>query len=730
MSNEHNSPGDPRDDTTEWISSSGQAHQSIGPYRLKQRLGIGGMGDVWLAEQTTPVRRQVAIKLIKSGMDTAQVVSRFEAERQALAVMEHPCVAKILDAGSTPDGRPYFAMEYVRGEPITSYCDQHRLTLQDRLRLFIELCEGVQHAHQKGIIHRDLKPSNILVTIQGDRAVPRIIDFGIAKATAQPLTNRSLFTELGMLIGTPEYMSPEQAQVTSLDIDTRSDIYSLGVILHELLTGVLPFDLQAKRVEGIDEVRKTIREQEPQRPSTRVRTLGVSAHDIASDRGTDEGKLAAALRVDLDWIILKALSKDRTRRYESAAAFAADLSRYLRNEPVQARPPSLKYKAGKFVRRHRLGVGIGAAVVLLLAGGIILTAVQAQRIARERDRADGEAAAATEVAQFLAGLFTASDPSEARGSKLTAQDLLARGAHDLQQTLQGQPEMRARLQSTIGDVYTNMGMFAEAKPLLEDALVTQRRILGADASQTITTMHRIANLKWYVGELKDAELLYQEVVQRRQRLLGEDHRDTMRANFDLASLYALQKRYSDAERLTIATLEKQRRVLGNEHPDTLNSLNNLQSILFRQGQYLKAEPIAREGLAAQTRQFGENHPYTIQGLHNLAAIYRELGEYDKAEALLTKAVEGYRRVLGDDHPETCRSFALLAAVYRRQHRYEQAEAAAVRSYDGYARKFGVQHENTTTAALELARLYDEWGKHQKAATWKARAEKVVADKVR
>jgi serine/threonine protein kinase/tetratricopeptide (TPR) repeat protein len=367
-----------------------QGTDRIRDYRLLQKLGAGGMGEVWEAEQERPVRRKVALKLIKAGMDTEQVVARFESERQALALMNHPNIAQVFDAGKTERGRPYFAMELVKGEPITTYCDRQRLTTQERLELFRQVCEGVQHAHQKGIIHRDLKPSNVLVTLQDGKPVPKVIDFGVAKATQQRLTERSLFTQMGVLIGTPEYMSPEQAELTGLDVDTRTDLYSLGVLLYELLVGALPFDTKEIRKAGFDEIRRRIREEEPSKPSTRISTLGDESTEAAKRRRTDLPTLRRQLRGDLDWITMKALEKDRTRRYGSPSELVADILRHLSHEPVLAGPPSTTYRMGKFVRRHRLGVTLAAVAVLLLVGFAARERIQARRIAAERDRAEQE----------------------------------------------------------------------------------------------------------------------------------------------------------------------------------------------------------------------------------------------------------------------------------------------------------------------------------------------------
>jgi len=688
------------------------------------------MGEVWLAEQTHPVRRQVALKVIKAGMDTAQVVSRFEAERQALALMDHPAIATVYDGGRTPEGRPYFVMEYVKGEPITAYCDRQRVTTQARLELFMQVCEGVQHAHQKGLIHRDLKPSNVLVTIQDDHPVPKIIDFGVAKATAQPLTARTLYTELGVMIGTPEYMSPEQAEMGGLDIDTRTDVYALGVILYELLTGALPFERKELREAGFAEIQRTIREKEPPKPSTRVTQLGPASTEAAAKRHTEPRRLAGELRGDLDWVTMKALEKDRTRRYQTANALAADVKRHLNHEPVSAGPPSTIYRARKFVRRHQFGVAAAATIALLLVAFGVTMAVQAQRIASERDRANREAQRAGEeagvakqVSDFLVGLFAVSDPSEARGRTITAREVLDRGAKGISQQLEEQPRTKVLLLRTMGTVYTNLGLYTEAEPLLEEAARKGQQALGKDDVETLRTSHELANLFWYQGQYAKAETLYVAVVDGLTKALGPEHRDTLRARFDLASAYYGQRRWEEAERATIAVIGAQTRVLGPTHPDTMTSINNLQAVYFALQRYDDALPLAIRTVEGDRRNLGPDHPDTLISMHNLATVYEKLGRTADAERTYLETIGAKGRVLGKSHDSTAKTELALATMYRGQKRFAEAEALILTACNTIAGALGPQHRRTLDCRAGLANLYDAWSKPEKAAEWRAKLPK-------
>jgi tetratricopeptide (TPR) repeat protein len=479
-------------------------------------------------------------------------------------------------------------------------------------------------------------------------------------------------------------MSPEQAEIGGVDIDTRTDVYSLGVMLYELLTGTLPFESKALRKQGLDNLRQTIREVDPPRPSTRVTTAAGSAV-ATSPPHADASRLARQLRGDLDWITMKALEKDRRRRYGSVSDLEADLRRHLDDVPVLASPPSAKYRVGKFVRRHRSGVAVAGALILLLVVFAGVMAVQAGRIARERDHASQEAAAAKQLSDFLVGLFNVSDPSEARGNSITAREILDKGAYDIEQTLRDQPEVQNRIRMTIGEVYTNLGVYDAAVSLLTRAVETERRSRGSDHLDTLTALNRLANAYWYQGRIAEAESLYREIVEGRRRQLGEEHRDTLRANYDLASAYSEEGRTKEAEELKLKTLSIQRRVLGNSDRDTLDSLANLSVTYFGQRRYADALPLASAAADGSLRILGPDHPETLLSQMNVASIYDRLDRNNEAEALLLRTVEKARRVLGDSHQWTGLGLKHLAHLYAKQGRYDEAERAALASYDVYRR---------------------------------------------
>ena len=676
--------------------------KSIGPYRLLQLLGEGGMGEVWLAEQKKPIQRTVALKLIKAGMDTKAVVARFESERQALALMDHPNIARVFDAGSTVEGRPYFVMEYVPGLPLTEYCDKRRLTMKERLALFLQVCDGVQHAHQKAIIHRDLKPSNVLVVEHEGRAVPKIIDFGLAKATGQRLTDKTMFTELGVMMGTPEYMSPEQADQREQNIDTRTDVYSLGVILYQLLVGVLPFDAKTFRAAGLEAILRLIREQEPPKPSMRVRSLGPASATSAELRKEEPKSFAGRLQGELDWITMKALEKDRNRRYGSPAELSADIGHYLRNEPVLAHPPSAGYRAGKFVRRHRVAVAAATSAVLLLIAFAAAMAAQARRIAAERDRANQQAEVAQRVADFMKGMFKVSDPSQARGNSITAREILDNGSKQIDTGLAKDPDTQAQLMNVMGEVYQNLGLYPRAQPLLEHALDTQRRIHGPRSRETLKSANDLAWLLTLEGHFADAEKLDRETLDTARQVLGQDDPETLTSMRHLAGVLYREGHYAQAESMNREVLDSERRVLGPEHPETLATINNLAVGLEAEGRYPEAEKFDRELLDVKRRVLGPEHPDTLTTIDSLATILQQEGNYPEAEKTLRDALDVDRRVLGPEHPGTLRTISILANTLDHERRYPEAEKMDRDLLDVERRVLGPEHPDTLLTMNNLA----------------------------
>lgn len=632
--------------------------RSIGPYRILRTLGEGGMGTVYQAEQTSPVRRTVALKVIKLGMDTEHVVARFESERQALAMMDHPSIARVLDAGATPDGRPYFVMEYVAGLPITEYCDTNRMPMKHRLRLFIQVCAAVQHAHQKGIIHRDLKPSNILVTAQGDSPSPRIIDFGIAKATSRRLTDKTLFTEVGSFVGTPLYMSPEQFETTAIDVDTRSDVYSLGVVLYELMTGTTPLAPSASALHDVAEIRQRIREEDSPRPSTRI-TKGGTMELVARARGVDPNTLLREVRGDLDWIVLKALEKDRTRRYSSASELAADIERHLNDEPVVAGPPSKRYRMKKFVRRHRWGVAASTLLVLALCGGIAGTTVglvRATRAEAAAKRAESEARLEAETAKrtvdFLDTLFEGSDPGKTRGGSITAREILDKGVGKIRVGLDKDPLIQARLMITMGSVYRSLGLYSEARGILSDAVGILRRNVGEDDPRTLDGMNTLVGLLILAGDTDEAARLLDDTLPRVERIFGPEAVETARTLNNRAAMHLKAGHYAEAVPLLARALTIREKTLGSDHPDVAKMLTNLGYVRLNLKDYAGAKRDLERAVAIRTRALGPDHLDTVKPLHNLGLVFKAQGRLAEARDALARVVAVRTRTLGPDHPDT------------------------------------------------------------------------------
>ncbi len=687
--------------------------ERIGPYEILDVIGEGGMGVVYLAQQVEPMRRQVALKLIKPGMDTREVLARFETERQALARMNHPGISQVHDAGATPLGRPFFVMELVTGIPITRYCDDRRLDLEERLSLFLQACAAIQHAHQKGIIHRDVKPSNVMVSNEEGRPRVKVIDFGIAKATENHPGQFSLHTRDGLLLGTPQYMSPEQAVAGGRDVDTRTDVYALGLLLYEMLTGALPYDDSEATRDDLEALRRQILEQDPPRPASRVHALGEAASRAAHLRRTDAASLRRRIQGDLDWIVMKALEKDRARRYASAHELAADIERHLRHEPVVAGPPGAGYRTRKFVRRHRVGVFAAALSMTLLLGVTVAVSLQARRIAAERDRANREAEAARQVSRFLVDLFNVSDPGEARGNTIPAREILDQGAAKIESELSGQPELQASLMSTIGSVYSKLGLYGQSAPLLEKALETRRLVLGEDHPDTLRSILEVGAVTFSQGKLPEAEALLREALSRSRRALGEDHPTTLTALSDLGVTLHFQGKLAEAEQIYLEALRRRKQALGGDHPETLETVNNLATLLYAQGRLDEAEPYLRDALEGRRRALGADHPETLDSMINLCPVLMALERLDEAEPVCREALDAGRRIR-PDHPKTIVSINNLGKLLALQGRDDEAEAFFREAMLALRRTVGDEHPDTLVAIGNLGDLYTKQGRLREA----------------
>ena len=683
-------------------------------FQLVRKLGEGGMGQVWLADQTSPVRRQVALKLIKTGMYDEAVVQRFQWERQSLAIMDHPAIAKVFDAGTTPQGQPYFVMEYVPGLPITEYCDQKKLRIRDRLELFVQACEGVQHAHQKAIIHRDLKPANILVVEVNEKPVSRIIDFGLAKATTPQAEGETLFTQVGHFVGTPGYMSPEQADPNVRDIDTRSDVYSLGAIVYVLLTGAQPFDTKQSTSQPIYELLRKLREEDPPSPSTRVSSDRDTTSTNAEVRGTVPRQLASLLRGDLDWITMKALEKDRARRYGSASEFAADIRRYLNHEAVLAVPPSLVYRTRKFARRYRAPLITASVFALMLLVAAVVSI-------REGVRAKREAAIADAVNEFLqndllaqAGASTQAGPNAKPDPHLEVRTALDRAAERIEGKFTKQPDVEASIRDTMGWTYLDLGLYPEARKQLERALELRRRALGPEDAKTLKTLTSLGRVAFQQGKYAEAEALQSQPLDAQRRVLGPAHSDTLASMNSLAVVYEEEGKYAQAEGLDTQILEIQKRVLGPEHPDTLRSMSSLAVVYDDEGKHTQAEELYAQTLEARERVLGPEHPETLMSMSNLALVYEYEGKHAQAEALSVQTLEIRKRVLGPEHPHTLHEMNNLALIYSNEGKNAKAEALDVQTLEIRKRVLGPEHADTLLSMSNLATTYVREGKYAQA----------------
>jgi eukaryotic-like serine/threonine-protein kinase len=713
-----------------------------GRYKLLEQIGEGGMGAVWVAEQTQPVKRKVALKLIKAGMDSKSVLARFEAERQALAVMDHPNIAKVLDGGLTETGQPYFVMEYVKGVPITEYCDATRMNVSERLNLFVQVCSAVQHAHQKGIIHRDLKPSNILVAPYDDKPIPKVIDFGLAKAMHQSLTDRTLHTAHETVLGTPLYMSPEQAQLNNLDVDTRSDIYSLGVLLYELLTGTTPLEKQRFKEAAWDEMKRLIREEEAPRPSTRLSSSNTLA-SLAAGRQIEPAKLTKLIRGELDWIVMKSLEKDRTRRYETANGFALDIQRYLAGEPVLAAPPSARYRLGKFARKHRTALTTAAAIALLLVASAAIStwqavratnaenaALQAQRA--EADRAEGERLAKLDAQAKKADAERAQVRAEA-GEKLAGERLLqveaekkradeekqiAQAVRDfLQQKLLSQADTKAQADTLVKAGASSSG--AKLNPTIRELLDRAALQLAPDKIEAsfpkqpliqAELLQTVGGAYGGIGEFQPAIDFLKRSEALRRQYLGPEHPDTLASMNNLALTYQDAGRRDEALPLYEETLKLRKAQLGPEHPDTLQSMNNLAFAYRDAGKLDLAVPLLEETFKLRKAKLGHDHRQTLTSMNNLALAYQGAGKLDLALPLFEEALKLFKAKFGPEHPRTLVSMNNLALAYQAAGKLDRALPLFEEALKLFKAKLGPEHPGTLTSMNNLALAYRDAGK--------------------